>query len=380
MGFFCGLSFAAAASGVGMKIIERYVLKSFLAAFFLAWLILSFVLSIGLLVRIIKLLIDGLPMHAVGLFLLVGLPETLTLTVPIALLVSSLLVFSRLSADSEIAAMRACGVNLISVMRWPIIVSVLCTVLGFYINNEVVPRSHEVRNNLKAVVSVDVGLDLLEAGRMIDDYPKVKLFFDRKEGNWLHDLLVFDYSKEGLTREIHAEKALVSTNGTDIVLDMYRVRVDPIEAGKSGVALADRLTHVIPDAMKRRGYVRKTKDLRFFELRSAIREIRANAAGLPKEMKRKLLSINRTQYHMRLVYACASICFVLIGVPLGIRTQRKESTIGMVASLVVALTYYLGVILADSLDKAPTFQPYVLVWIPVAACVVLAAYLIPKNL
>lgn len=363
-----------------MKIIERYVLQSFLAAFFLAWLILSFVLSIGLLVRITKLLIDGLPMHAVGLFLLVGLPETLTLTVPIALLVSSLLVFSRLSADSEIAAMRACGVNLLSVMRWPIIVAALCTLLGFYVNNEIVPRSHEVRSNLKAVVSVDVGLDLLESGRMIDEFPKVKLFFENKDGNWLRDLLVFDYSKEGLTREIHAEKALVSTNGTDIVLDMYRVRIDPIDVGHPGVALADRLTHVIPGAMKTRGYQRKTKDFRFFELRAAIREIRQNAEGLPKEMKRKLLCASRTQYHMRMVYACAAICFVLIGVPLGIRTQRKESTIGMAVSLAVALTYYMGVILADSLDKAPAFQPYVLIWIPAVLCGVLAAYLIPRNL
>lgn len=363
-----------------MKIIERYVLRSFLAAFFLAWLILSFVLTIGLLVRITKLLIDGLPMHAVGLFLLVGVPETLTLTIPISLLVSSLLVFSRLSADSEIAAMRACGVNLLGVMRWPIIVAVLCTLLGFYVNNEIVPRSHEVRNNLKSVVSVDVGLDLLESGRMIDDFPKVRLFFEKKEGNWLRDLLVFDYSKEGVTREIHAEKALVSTNGTDIVLDMYKVRVDPVDVDKPGVALADRLTQVIPDAMKRRSYQRKIKDYRFFELREAIRRMRTNAGGLPESMNRMLLCVGRTQYHMRFVYACASICFVLIGVPLGIRTQRKESTIGMAVSLVVALAYYLGVILADALDKAPAFQPYALIWIPAALCVALAAYLIPKNL
>jgi lipopolysaccharide export system permease protein len=113
-----------------MKIIERYVLQSFLAAFSLAWLVLSFVLTIGLLVRITRLLIEGLPIRAVGLFLLVGLPETLTLTVPIALLVSALLVFSRLSADSEIAAMRSCGVNLVTVMRWPMAFAALCTLLG----------------------------------------------------------------------------------------------------------------------------------------------------------------------------------------------------------------------------------------------------------
>ena len=363
-----------------MKIIERYVLHAFLTAFFLAWLVLSFVMTIGLLVRITRLLIEGLPIRAVGLFLLVGLPETLTLTVPLSLLVSALLVFSRLSADSEIAAMRACGVNLMHVMKWPILVALLCTLFGFYINNEIVPRSHDVRRNLRSLVSVDVGLELLEPGRMIDDFPNLKLFFKSKEGNWLHDLLVFDYSRKGVTREIHAEKALVSTNGIDIVLDMYKVRVDPIEAGRPGVAVADRFKHVIPGALKQRSFMRKEKEFCFQELRQAISDLRANPAGMPKEMRRMLLSIDRTQFQARFVYAFASICFVLIGVPLGIRAQRKESTVGMAISLVVALTYYLCVILANSLDKYPGCQPYVLVWLPVVVCGVLATILVPKNL
>lgn len=363
-----------------MKIIERYVFQSYLTAFSLAWLVLSFVLTIGLLVRITRLLIEGLPIRAVGLFLLVGLPETLTLTVPIALLVSALLVFSRLSADSEIAAMRSCGVNLVSVMRWPMVFAALCTLLGFYINNEIVPRSHEVRRNLNSLVSVDVGLDLLEPGRMIDDFPNLKVFFEKKEGNWLNDLRVFDYSQKGVTREICADKALVSTNGADIVLDMYKVRVDPIEAGRPGVAVADRFQHVIPNALKRRSYTRKEKDFRFFELGQAIAKLRVNPDGLPRAMQRKLMSIYRTEFQLRLVYAFGSVCFVLIGVPLGIRSHRKESTVGMAISLVVALAYYLCVILIHSLDRFDWAHPYVLIWAPVAVCGALAAFLIPKNL
>ena len=363
-----------------MKIIERYVLRAFLTAFFLAWLVLSFVLTVGLLVRITRLLIEGLPIRAVGLFLLVGLPETLTLTVPLAVLVSALLVFSRLSADSESAAMRACGVNLMTIMKWPILAALLCTLLGFSINNEIVPRSHDVRRNLRSLVSVDAGLELLEPGRMIDDFPNLKIFFEKKEGNWLHDLLVFDYSHKDITREIRAEKALVSTNGADIVFDMYKVRVDPVDAGRPGVAVADRFRHVITDALKRRAYVRKEKDFRFYELRQAISELRAKPTDMPREVKRNLLSILRTEYQLRFVYAFASISFVLIGVPLGIRSHRKESTIGMAISLVVAMAYYLCVILIHSLDRFDWAHPYLFIWIPVVACGVLAAILIPKNL
>jgi len=363
-----------------MRIIERYVLKAFLASFFLAWLVLSFVLTVGLLVKITRLMIEGLPVKTIGLFLLVGLPETLTLTVPLSLLVSALLVFSRLSADSEIAAMRACGVNLVHIMKWPLLTGVACMFLGVYVNNEIVPRSHEIRRNLNALVSLDVGLELLEPGRFITEFPNLTLWFAKKEGNWLNDLLIFDHSQKGMTREIKAEKALVSTNASDIVLEMYKVRVDPVEFNRPGVASADRFRHVIPGALKRRTYSRKEKDLRFFEIRKFIQDTRANSGDMPRALKRKLLSIYRTEYQLRFVNACASICFIMIGVPLGIRTHRKESTIGMAVSLVVALSFYMCVILLRSLDKIPSLQPYALLWVPVVACLALAAYLIPKNL
>lgn len=363
-----------------MKIIERYVLQSFMTAFFLAWLILSFVLTVGLLVKITQLIMDGLPVGAIGLYMLVGFPETLTLTVPLALLVSALLVFSRLSTDNEIAAMRSCGVNLLQIMQWPIMMGVVLTVLGLYVNHEIVPRSHEIRTNVRSLISVDVGLSLLEPGRIIDDFPGFKLFFEKKEGNWLFNVFVFDYSQKEVSREICAEKALVSTNGSDVVLDMFKVRVDPIEADRPGVAVADRFRHVITDAIKPRKIIRKDKDMRFAELRREIHDRLNNTRGLPLEMRRKVLSIGRTEFQLRFVYAFASVCFVMVGMPLGIRTHRKESTIGMAVSLVVAMAYYLCVILVHSLDYLPALQPHILLWVPVAACVAFAAYLIRKSL
>jgi lipopolysaccharide export system permease protein len=76
----------------------------------------------------------------------------------------------------------------------------------------------------------------------------------------------------------------------------------------------------------------------------------------------------------------ASLCFVVVGVPLGIKAQRRESTIGMAVALAVSLGYYMIVILALSLEKDFRFHPELLMWLPVLACGALAARLIPKNL
>ena len=385
-----------------MKIIERYVFGSFLSSFALAFLVLSFVLTIGLLVQIIGYIMDGVPMSLVGEFCMVSLPETLQWSMPLALLVSAILVFSRMSADSEISAMRACGINLLTIMTWPVLFAFACTLLGFWVNNEIVPRGHEIRRTLKTKVSVRTGLSLLEPGRVIDDFPKVKLYFDRKEGNWLYDLVVLDYSTPGLDRMVTADKALVTQNGTDIDLELYHMTVDPVDEKHRTMARANRFVYTMKDVIKESKYTRRPKDFRFFGMLRQIKALEDRKDGKSKfsdvdlsavkdpQVRRYIenmrdaapreLSVHKVELSKRFVFAMASFCFVLIGIPLGIRSQRKESTIGMAISLAVSLGYYVVVILMLSCEEIYAIRPEILIWIPVAICMVLSARLIRRHL
>ena len=386
-----------------MKTLERYVFGAFLSSFFLAFLVLSFVLTVGLMVQIVRYMLQGIPVDLVGRFAFVSFPETLQWTIPLALLVASVLVFSRLSADSEIAAMRACGVSLLTVMRAPLLFALFCTVMGLFVNNEIVPRGHQIRRDLARRISVGVGLELLEPGRVIDDFPKVKIYFEEKEGNWLRDLIVLDFSNPRVDRMITASKALVTSEGRDVVLDLHGMTVDPLDENNPGMARATRFQYRVKDALKDRTYKRREKDFRFFEILSEIRLAKADVkdpqaaaerraregrakGAVAKELKlvkkslKSQLSNLRTEFQKRLVFAFASICFVLVGVPLGIRAQRRESSIGIAIALVTALGYYLVVILMTSLEKNYAVRPDLLIWLPVVLCAALASYLIPKNL
>lgn len=386
-----------------MKTLERYVFGAFLSSFFLAFLVLSFVLTVGLMVQIVRYMLQGIPVDLVGRFAFVSFPETLQWTIPLALLVASVLVFSRLSADSEIAAMRACGVNLLTVMRAPLLFALFCTVMGLFVNNEIVPRGHQIRRDLARRISVGAGLELLEPGRVIDDFPKVKIYFEEKEGNWLRDLIVLDFSNPRVDRMITASKALVTSEGRDVVLDLHGMTVDPLDENNPGMARATRFQYRVKDALKDRTYKRREKDFRFFEILSEIRLAKADVkdpqaaaerraregrakGAVAKELKlvkkslKSQLSNLRTEFQKRLVFAFASICFVLVGVPLGIRAQRRESSIGIAIALVTALGYYLVVILMTSLEKNYVVRPDLLIWLPVVLCAALASYLIPKNL
>ena len=372
-----------------MKTIERYVFGSFLSSFVLAFLVLSFVLTIGLLVQIVGYIMDGVPMSLVGEFCLVSLPETLQWSMPLALLVSSVLVFSRLSADSEISAMRACGIHISSVMKWPVLFAVCCTLLGFWVNNEVVPRGHEVRRTLKTKVSVKTGLSVLEPGRVIDDFPKVKMYFGRKEGNWVYDLVVLDYSNPKVDRMITADKALVTQDGSDISFELYHMTVDPVDEKHLTMARANRFVYTMKDVVRNSEYNRRPKDYRFFEMLRFIRAQSEFVRRMPRESKADKMRLDMAQRDLsglkvefvkRFVFAMASICFVLVGIPLGIRSQRKESTVGMAISLAVSLGYYVVVILMLSAEEMYWIYPEFLIWLPVAACGVLAARQVRRHL
>ena len=373
-----------------MKTIERYVFGSFLSSFVLAFLVLSFVLTIGLLVQIIGYIMDGVPLSLVGEFCMVSLPETLQWSVPLALLVSAVLVFSRMSADSEIAAMRACGIHLVSVMKWPALFGLLCTLLGFYVNNEIVPRGHEIRRTLKRDrISVGAGLSVLEPGRVIDDFPNVKLYFGAKEGNWLHDVVALDYSNPKVDRMITAEKALVVQDDADIKLELYRMTVDPLDEAHPTMARFNRFVYTIKGVLKRRAYHPGVKDMGFFPLVEKIGSLARLAKtsegdpslrGSPAFMANRDLSCARVELSKRFVYAMASICFVLIGMPLGIRSQRKESSVGMAISLAVSLGYYIVVILSLSLDERASLHPEYIICLPAVACLALAVRFTRRHL
>lgn len=392
-----------------MKTIERYVFGSFLSSFLLAFVVLTFVLTISLMVKIVGLILEGVSTSLVGRFALVSFPETLQWTIPLALLVSSVLVFSRLSADSEIAAMRACGVNLLQVIRWPLAFALVCTALGFYVNNEIVPRGHEVRAGLRSRVSVSTGIDLLTPGRTIKDFPKLTLSFERKEGNWIYGIDVIDSHNPARKRHIKAAKALVTSEGRDIVLDLYGLTSDSMDIDHpEGSSSVGRFQHRIENAIRDTDYSRKEKDMRFGELLERIdefsRKIKAGGSletkdgrhqkandgkeigdekdaerDTPHQLKRER-SKARVELAKRFVFAMAGICFVLIGVPLGIRAQRRESSVGMAISLAIALGYYLVVILMISLQKNYAVRPDFFIWLPVAVCFALSAHFLRKHL
>ena len=68
--------------------------------------------------------------------------------------------------------------------------------------------------------------------------------------------------------------------------------------------------------------------------------------------------------HERVSGAVACVSFALVGIPLGLKTSRRETTIGIAISLALAFAYYFVTILAGSLQDRPQLYPELILWAP----------------
>jgi hypothetical protein len=119
------------------KVLHRYIFREILVPFALGLGVFTFVLLLARLLKLIELVVNrGIPAATVGRVFLYLLPAFLEVTVPMAMLLAILVAFGRLSADSEITALRSSGVSLYQlippVATFVVIVTVLTAGLAWY--------------------------------------------------------------------------------------------------------------------------------------------------------------------------------------------------------------------------------------------------------
>ena len=83
-----------------------------------------------------------------------------------------------------------------------------------------------------------------------------------------------------------------------------------------------------------------------------------------EKMDKKGISSALTEVNMRYSLSLACITFALVGIPLGITAQRRETSIGFALSLIVATVYIVFIIFANTLNDKPGLYPHLLMWIP----------------
>ena len=126
-----------------MKQLDLYILKElvkpFLAGIF-AFIVIM--LSNNLFVYSEMILKTGLPANLVLSMLLYSLPSIIVLTFPVGFMFATLLVLGRLSKDSELLALRACGISFSRAITPILLIATMVSYFSFVFNDNIVPYSN----------------------------------------------------------------------------------------------------------------------------------------------------------------------------------------------------------------------------------------------
>lgn len=363
-----------------MRILHRHLFNSYLIAFFSTLLVITFVMSIGGLFKVADLLARGVAWRPIVQIFLLGLPPAISFAVPVSSLTACLLLFGRLSSDNEIGAMKACGISMWQIISRPLLIAAGMALVCLYINTEVAPRCHLLQRSAIARIGVESPLEFLEEGRFIQDFNGLKIFIGKRRGQELTNVRINDLRKPGIHREIRAmEGTVVSNSVKELVLQLRVVRVEPFLDDRPGAAYFDRWTLRVPSPMNTGKYKTKSADRTLVELMRGIYRVSEEYPELSAEDLARQKSVLQVELHKRLVLALCSITFVLLGVPLGTKAHRKESSIGIAMSLGLLSVFYLFVILAQAMAKYPVYQPHWINWVPFVVSAVIGLVLIHRS-
>lgn len=364
-----------------MRILDRYILRSTLVSLLTVLVVLTFVMSIGAVLKMTGLIARGVPAAPMLRLFLAGMPASLIFTLPVSALVSSLLVFGRLSADGEITAMRASGISLNRIVLPPAIVGMVLAVLCLFLSDEIAPRAHYEQRRIARELVALAPLELIEEGRFIQQFPGYSIYVGRKRGTSLETIRVYDITTPGRVRTIDAASGTirVATNGTDLVMELSHVQVDPIMPDRPGPGFMDTWPVVIANAAKTTKSELTDYDMTFAELRERVEKADTMFPNLnPKELAVQRM-VFKIELNRRYILSMACLVFVLLGVPLGIKAHRRESSVGVAIGLGVVFVFHMFLLAASSLARAPQFQPHLIMWFPVAASLLLSNHLIRRG-
>jgi lipopolysaccharide export system permease protein len=211
---------------VNMKILYRYIFKEHVAPFFFGLFVILFILIMDFILEVLNMVIGkGLNAFLILQVFVLNLAWMVALAVPMAVLVSTLMAFGRLSQDNEITALKASGVSLYRVIL-PALVASLLVAFGMVVfNNQVLPDANHKARLLMADIHQKRPTVNLKENVFINEIPGYHILIKKVDprSSDIEGITIYDQKDRHLPRTIIAEKGRVefSPDGNTLILYLF---------------------------------------------------------------------------------------------------------------------------------------------------------------
>jgi lipopolysaccharide export system permease protein len=403
-----------------MRILTRYILRAHIAPFLFALITLTSLLFVNNVARRFPDMAGkGLPMSVIGEVMGLSLPHIVALTLPMAVLVAVLYAFSQLTADNEVTALKASGVNLLRLQFSLVIAAAVLGLFMLYFNDRILPETnHQLKKLLMDINRKSPTLQLKE--QVINDIQTSDLqtrYFLQAAAidartNRLRDVVIYDLSRPGADRTIYADSGRMAFNQaqTNLFLTLYDGSIQEMRQSepqnyqrvffKQQHLEVEGIGNVLERTME--DSYRSDREMSLAMLQAAVDSSRVELTRIQKDARqyttnaiREVLQPNgstegqtiqaaselrmlsaraeaetrrmneyQVEYHKKFAIPFACIVFVLIGAPLAVRFPRGGPGMVIAVSLLIFGIYYMSLIGGESLGDKGTIRPFWGPWAP----------------
>jgi lipopolysaccharide export system permease protein len=317
------------------------------------------------------------------------LPAVAPFALPIGMLTGILLTLGRLSADSEITAMRAAGISLFRLSRPIFLVGILGTVASLYANFEWMPRNRVFYETQLAAALRANPMSFIVPKTFIRQFRGMVVYLGERQGTVVHDVWLWKLDNQGRVREfIRAETGRIEFDekAETLLLTLTPAQIEqrdnanPEDFSKSPKSATSGVIHFDPIPLERlfgRNSLRIKDDwLTYGELNA--KRAKLYSTPLPVDNP-KAAEVTRMKLELvvqnKFNLALAVFSFAMIGVPLGIKVSRRETSANLGLAVLLALSYYTLTIMIGWLDRHPEYRPDLLLWAPNLIFIALGVWL-----
>lgn len=196
-------------------ILNYHVLREFLLNFIVSFIFFFFIFFVNqILLLVKKVMLKNVDIFMMLQLVMCAIPQFLQYVIPFATLSASSMVLGDLGANNELLALRSLGIPMKKVYKVLIILSLVLTLLTFYISDYLMPQSQKVYKSLLNNIMRELPtFELKENGT--NTVGDIVLVNKEVEGNKINDILLFNNSA-------NPEQTISASSGTLELIDLDR--------------------------------------------------------------------------------------------------------------------------------------------------------------
>ena len=213
-----------------MNTLNKYLFKQSLIPFLLSVAVITTVLFLQFLIRAVdRFLGKGLDSLTIFEYLYLNLAWIIALSVPMSLLISSVMTFGRMAQQNEITALKSAGVNLYNIIKPALWFGAMVATALCFFNNFILPEmNYNARLLARDIYKKKPELSI-EPGYFVDMIPQYTMIVKEMDGKDFKDVKIFSKNQKSEQTTIYANQGSLSSDGNMITIDLQDGEIHEID-------------------------------------------------------------------------------------------------------------------------------------------------------